>query len=137
VNSPEQALRIWEQVPLERVRLNDASGPAVLENAPEIDPVTRDKVMSHLADAFAQASGAPVEQHATAFGAILVVTLGDPQSPCLRHRKRLADERAGGASHGPQHGHDLFHRNARRLIASDIAGMLGIFHAAKSGREPG
>jgi hypothetical protein len=134
---PEQALRIWEQVPLERVRLTNASGPPVLENAPEIDPVTRDKVMSHLADALAQESGAPVEQHATAFGTILVTTLGEP------HHLAFAIE--GGWPLSVLEVHRM-NRNMGTtdsidtpdgLIASDIAGIVGIFHAAKSGRERG
>lgn len=132
---PEQDLRIWQQVALERIRLNDASGPPTLENAPEVDSVTRDKVMSHLAEALTEASGAPIEQHATAFGTILVATLGEP------HHLAFAIEGSWPMNILEVH---RMNRNAGTtdsidtrdgLIASDIASIVGIFHAAKSARE--
>lgn len=76
---PEQALHAWENVPLDRIRIADAVHLPVLTSQPDVDATTREKTLSHLMDALKAASGAPIEQHATAFGHILVATLKEPR----------------------------------------------------------
>jgi len=72
---PEQSLREWESVPLDRVCVGDDAGPPVLEKTSEADPDTRERTLSHLAKALTKASGEPIEQHTTAFGHIVVAKL--------------------------------------------------------------
>lgn len=75
---PEQALKEWQSVPLERVRIGDADEPPVLCDTPAVDTSTQERAISHLAEALERESGAPIEQHATAFGKILVARLKEP-----------------------------------------------------------
>lgn len=72
---PEQSLAAWEGVSLQRIRIGSDAGPPVLEPARDIDNETRQKALLHLATGLQEASGAPVEQHVTGFGCILVVQL--------------------------------------------------------------
>jgi hypothetical protein len=75
---PEQTLPVWESVPLERIRIGDAAHPPALEPQRDVDATTRERILTHLTEALKVASGAPIEQHATAFGHILVATLKEP-----------------------------------------------------------
>lgn len=72
---PEQTLRAWETVPLDRLRIGGEARPPVLETASEVDATTRDRTLTQLAEALTQASGEPIEQHTTAFGHIFVAKL--------------------------------------------------------------
>jgi hypothetical protein len=75
---PEQALHEWERVPLDRIRIGGAGEPPRLEASPGVDAATRSRVLSHLAAALQDESGAPIEQHTAAFGQILVAQLKEP-----------------------------------------------------------
>jgi len=72
---PEQSLRAWESVPLDRVRIGGDARPPVPDKALEVDATTRERTLVHLAEALTQASGEPIEQHVTAFGHIIVAKL--------------------------------------------------------------
>ena len=72
---PEQSLAAWEGVSLQRVRIGAETGPPALESTRDIDGETRQKALLHLAEGLQQVSGAPVEQHVTGFGTILVAHL--------------------------------------------------------------
>jgi hypothetical protein len=75
---PEQSLQEWQTVALDRVRIGDAGEPPVLGKNPGADSATRDRAVSHMAQALERESGAPIEQHTTAFGKILVAQLKEP-----------------------------------------------------------
>jgi hypothetical protein len=75
---PEQSLKEWQTVALDRVRIGDAGEPPVLGSAPAVDTATRERAITHLAEALERESGAPIEQHTTAFGKILVAQLKEP-----------------------------------------------------------
>jgi hypothetical protein len=75
---PEQELRVWETVPLSRVRIGDDQEPPSLQAQLDVDTTTRDRTLSHLSEALEQASGSAVEQHSTAFGYIIVAKLQEP-----------------------------------------------------------
>lgn len=75
---PEQSLAAWEGVSLQRIRIGSDAGPPVLEPTRDIDNETRQKALLHLATGLQEASGAPVEQHVTGFGCILVAQLHGP-----------------------------------------------------------
>lgn len=74
----EQSLAAWEGVSLQRIRIGADAGPPTLEPMRDIDGETRQKVLLHLAEALQEVSSAPVEQHFTGFGCILVVQLDGP-----------------------------------------------------------
>lgn len=76
---PEQELFAWEKVPLTRIRIGAATAPPALEPSRDVDTVTRERALAHLAEALSEASGYPVEQHATGFGSVLVARLREPQ----------------------------------------------------------
>lgn len=131
---PEQSLRAWEDVPLERVRIGAEAHPPALEGQADVDAMTRERTLAHLADALKQASGAPIEQHATAFGHILVAKLEDP------HHLAFAIDRKWPMSVLEVHRLD---RNAGTaepistrdgLVVPDIAGIVAVFRAAKTGK---
>lgn len=128
---PEQSLRAWEDMPLERVRIGDESHLPALEGQADVDAMTRERTMAHLADALKRASGAPIEQHATAFGHILVAKLEEP------HHLAFAIDRKWPMSVLEVHRLD---RNAGTaepistrdgLVVPDIAGIVAVFRAAK------
>jgi hypothetical protein len=75
---PEQSLDEWRSVALDRVRIGDAGEQPVLGKNPGADSATLDRAVSHLAEALERESGAPIEQHTTAFGKILVAQLKEP-----------------------------------------------------------
>ena len=90
--------------------------------------------MGHLAEALKQASGAPIEQHATAFGHILVAKLEEP------HHLAFAIDRKWPMSVLEVHRLD---RNAGTaepittrdgLVVPDVAGLVEVFRAAKAGK---
>lgn len=76
---PEQTLAAWERVSLARIRIGTDTAPPSLEPMRDVDGATRERVIVHLAEALQEASGAPVEQHATGFGSILVAHLDGAQ----------------------------------------------------------
>lgn len=132
---PEQDLRAWESVPLERVRVGESLQPPNLEKAPEVDTTTRDRTLAHLAAALTEASGEPVEQHKTAFGQILVAKLEGqrhlafaidgkwPLSVLEVHRINR-DEGTTEVVDAPA-----------GLVAADVPGIIGAFRAGKARRE--
>lgn len=129
-NFPEQDLAAWERVPLARVRVSDEPN-LPLEEQPDADATTRERTLAHLADALKQASGSAVEQHATAFGHILVAKLEEPAylgfaiegkwPMAVLEVDRL--DRAAGTTRPIE--------TRKELIAPDIAGILEVFYAAK------
>ena len=128
----EQSLRAWEDVPLQRVRLSDQSDPPSLEKQADVDATTRERTLSHLAEALKQASGGPIEQHATAFGHILVARIEEP------HHLAFAIDGKWPMSVLEVHRLD---RNAGTttpistpdgLIAPDVAGIVEVLRAAKA-----
>jgi transcriptional regulator with XRE-family HTH domain len=75
---PEQELFAWEKVPLTRIRIGTETAPPAVEPSRDVDTVTRERALAHLAEALGEASGHPVEQHATGFGCVLVARLDEP-----------------------------------------------------------
>jgi len=130
---PEQSLRAWEGVPLQRVRLSDCGDPPSLEEEQaDVDATTRERTLSHLADALKQASGGPIEQHATAFGHILVARIEEPNHvafaidgkwPMSVLEVHRLDRNAGTTT-------PISTRDG--LMAPDVAGIVEVFRAAKS-----
>ena len=130
---PEQSLRAWETVPLDRVRISGDVDPPVLEKGPEVDATTRQRTLAHLAEALAQASGEPIEQHTTPFGHIVVAKLEGhnylafaiegqwPMNVLEVHRLNRDDgtTEVVSASDG--------------LIAPDVAAIVAAFRAEKTG----
>lgn len=131
---PEQSLRAWEDVPLERVRVGDEPDPPALEDQSDVDAMTCERTLAHLADALKQASGAPVEQHATAFGYILVAELEAP------HHLAFAIDRKWPMSVLEVHRLDRSTGTAEaisareELVVPDVAGIVEVFRAAKTGK---
>lgn len=131
---PEQSMRAWEDMPLLRVRIGDEPHPPVLEGQADVDATTRERTLGHLADALKQASGAPVEQHATAFGHILVAKLEEP------HHLAFAIDRKWPMSVLEVHRLDRSTGTAEPistrdgLVVSDVAGIVEVFRAAKTGK---
>lgn len=130
----EQTLRVWENFPLERVRVGDNADPPRLERQSDVDATTREKTLAHLAEALKQAGGGPIEQHATAFGHILVAKLDEP------HHLALAIDGKWPMSVLEVHRLD---RDAGTtepistrdgLGAPDVAGIVEVFRAAKTGK---
>jgi predicted transposase YbfD/YdcC len=128
---PEQELKAWEQVPLDRLRIGrDANSPTT-DMVPEVDATTRDRTLAHLAKALTKASGEQIEQHKTAFGQILVAKLVQqqhlafaidakwPMSVLEVHQINRADGTTEVLS------------MPDGLLASDIAGVISTFHARK------
>ena len=76
---PEQELHAWEKATLQRIRIAGEDTAPTLEAAFDIDSMTRERVLAQLVDALANESGAPIEQHTTGFGSILVARLQEPQ----------------------------------------------------------
>jgi hypothetical protein len=129
---PEQSLRAWEVVPLQRVRLSDHSGPPPLEKQADVDATTRERTLTHLAEALKQASGDPIEQHATAFGYILVAKIEEPHHlafaidgkwPMSVLEVHRLDRNAGTAT-------PISTRDG--LTAPDVAGIVDVFRTAKA-----
>jgi transcriptional regulator with XRE-family HTH domain len=75
---PEQTFSAWEAVSLQRIRIGSDTGAPILEPTRDVDNSTREKILLHLAEALQEASGGPVEQHATGFGCVLVAQLRAP-----------------------------------------------------------
>ena len=131
---PEQSMRAWEDMPLLRVRIGDEPHPPALEGQADVDATTRERTLGHLADALKQASGAPVEQHATAFGHILVAKLEEP------HHLAFAIDRKWPMSVLEVHRLDRSTGTAEPistrdgLVVSDVAGIVEVFRAAKTGK---
>ena len=130
----EQSLSAWEAVPLARVRIGDELQPPTLEREADVDATTRERTLGHLADALKQASGAPIEQHATAFGHTVVAKLEEP------HHLAFAIDRKWPMSVLEVHRLD---RNAGTaepistrdgLVVLDVAGLVEVFRAAKAGK---
>lgn len=75
---PEQELDAWEKASLHRIRIAGENTPPALEPTFDVDSMTRERVLAQLVEALANESGAPIEQHATGFGSILVARLQEP-----------------------------------------------------------
>lgn len=75
---PEQELFAWEKVSLQRIRIGSEATAPVTGPFADVDAATREKALAHLAEALQEASGAPVEQHSTGFGCVLVAKLDEP-----------------------------------------------------------
>lgn len=128
---PEQELNEWERVPLARLRIGHDSHPPTVEHAPDVDAVTCDRTLAHLAKALTAASGEPIEQHKTAFGQIVVA-------------KMLQEQHLAFAIEGkwPMSVLEIHHINRTKgtteplsvptgLLAFDVTGMVNAFSANK------
>ncbi len=130
----EQSLNAWEGVPLARVRIGDEPHPPTLDREVDVDATTRERALGHLAHALKQASGAPIEQHATAFGHIVVAKLEEP------HHLAFAIDRKWPMSVLEVHRLDRSAGTAEPisardgLVVPDIAGIVEVFRAAKAGK---
>lgn len=131
---PEQSLQEWESVALDRVRIGDAGEPPVLGKDPGVDSATRERAVSHLAEALERESGAPIEQHTTAFGKILVAQLKEPHHlafaidqkwPLNVLEVHRLDRATGGAEQVEA---------PAGLTVPDINGIVQVYRAAKAQR---
>lgn len=127
----EQALREWEDVPLARVRIADDASPPTLHNQTYVDALTLEKSLAHLAEALKKVSGAPIEQHTTGFGHILVAKLEGPHHlafaidgkwPMNVLEVHRLNRESGTAD--PIQARD-------GLMVPDIAGIVEVFGAAR------
>ncbi len=129
---PEQSLSVWQDVPLARIRIGDEPQPPTLEREADVDATTRERTLGHLANALKQASGAPIEQHTTAFGHILVAKLDEPHHlafaidekwPMSVLEVHRLDRSAGTAE-------PISTRDG--LVVPDVDGIVEVFRAAKT-----
>ena len=132
---PEQELFAWEKISLQRIRFGSDAAPPILEAVSDIDSATREKTLSHLAEALEKTSGEAVEHHSTGFGSILVAKLKGPEylafalgaawpMPVLDvHRMN----RTSGTTESL--------KNRGGLVAADIPGILKVFQSARTGTE--
>jgi len=131
---PEQSLKEWETVALDRVRIGDAGDPPVPGNAPAVDTTTREQAITHLAEALERESGAPIEQHTTAFGKILVAQLKEP------HHLAFAIDQKWPMDVLEVHRLDRATGSAEQieapagLVVPDINGIVQVYRAAKGQR---
>lgn len=131
---PEQLLDEWRGVPLDRVRIGNAGEPPPLSDIPAVDASTRERAISHLAEALERESGAPIEQHATAFGKILVAQLKEP------HHLAFAIEQKWPMNVLEVHRLDRATGGAEQidapsgLFVPDINGIVQIYRMAKAER---
>jgi hypothetical protein len=131
---PEQSLDEWRSVALDRVRIGDASEPPVLGKNPGADSATLDRTVSHLAEALERESGAPIEQHTTAFGKILVAQLKEPHHLAFAIDQKWPMNvlevhclnRATGAAEQVE--------APVGLVAPDINAVVQVYRAAKAER---
>jgi hypothetical protein len=130
----EQSLDEWKSVALDRVRIGDAGEPPVLGVNPGVDSATLEKAVSHLAEALVRESGAPIEQHTTAFGKILVAQLKEPHHlafaidqnwPMNILEVHRLDRATGGAQQVEA---------PSGLMVPDVNGIVQVYRAAKAER---
>jgi hypothetical protein len=132
---PEQDMAAWEKVPLQRIRVGSEVAPPTLEASSEVDPLTREKTLTHLSEALRSESGDEVEQHTTGFGSILVARLKGaeylafalsavwPMTVLDIHRMN----RTSGTTE-PQ-------KKPTNLAATDVDGIVKVFKVAKASKE--
>lgn len=128
---PEQDLQAWEKLSLQRIRIGSDATVPVIEPVTDVDSATRERTLSHLAEALEKESASPVEQHATGFGCIIVAQLTEPEylafalgsawpMPVLEiHHMNRGD----GSSEPIKH--------PSGLIAADVPGILDVFRKAR------
>jgi hypothetical protein len=133
---PEQDFLAWEKVPLHRIRIGSDAAPPCLEATCNADTATRERILSHLAEALQAASESSVEHHATGFGSVLVARLNEPHYLAFAlgaawpiavlevHRLNRSD----GSTEPIDAPADL--------IAADVQGIVEVFRSAKA-REGG
>lgn len=129
---PEQDFLAWEKIPLQRIRIGADAAAPVLEPSADVDLVTREKTLAHLAEALTQASGSPVEQHSTGFGTVLVAKLHRthylgfalgaawPMNVLEVHRLNRADGSAEPVD------------APAALVAADIQGIVRVFRSVQA-----
>jgi hypothetical protein len=131
---PEQSLQRWQDFTLNRVRIGEASEPPPVSENPGADSATRERIVSHLAQALEKESGAPIEQHTTAFGKILVAQLKEPHHlafaidqkwPMNVLEVHRLDRATGGA--------EQIHAPAG-LVVPDISSIVQVYRTAKAAR---
>jgi transcriptional regulator with XRE-family HTH domain len=135
---PEQELFAWEKISLGRIRIGTDSAAPVLESATDVDPTTRERTLSHLAEALREASGDGVELHGTGFGCVLVANLNETeclgfalgsQWPMPVLEVHHIDRSAGTTEPIPA---------PAGIVAPDIKGILDVFKAQREKkRGPG
>jgi hypothetical protein len=130
----EQSLKEWQCVPLDRVRIDDAGEPPPLGEDLVADSATRERAVSHLAQALERESGAPIEQHTTAFGKILVAQLKEP------HHLAFAIDQKWPMNVLEVHRLDRATGGAEQidapagLVVPDIKSIVQVYRAAKAER---
>lgn len=131
----EQSLQEWQGVALDRVRIGDAGEPPVLGKDLGADSTTRERAVSQLAEALERESGAPIEQHTTAFGKILVAQLQEPYHlafaidqkwPMNVLEVHRLDRATGGAEQIEA---------PAGLMVPNINGIMEVYRAAKAERR--
>lgn len=131
---PEQSLEEWRSVALDRVRIGDAGESPILRKKQGVDSATRERAVSHLAEALERESGAPIEQHTTAFGKILVAQLKEPHHlafaidqhwPMNVLEVHRLDRATGGAEQVEA---------PSGLMVPDINGVVQMYRAVKAER---
>ena len=132
---PEQELFAWEKISLQRIRIGAEAAPPTLEAPSDVDSTTREKTLSHLAEALGKISGDDVEHHSTGFGSIMVAKLRGSDYiafalgsswpiPVLDvHRMN----RASGSTQPL--------RKPVGIVAADIPGIIKLFQSAKANHE--
>ena len=131
---PEQSLQEWQSVALDRVRIGDAGEPPILGKDPGADSATRERAVSQLAEALERESGAPIEQHTTAFGKILVAQLQEP------HHLAFAIDQKWPMNVLEVHRLDRATGGAEQieapagLMVPNINGIVEVYRAAKAER---
>ncbi|TFV48277.1 hypothetical protein [Bradyrhizobium niftali] len=129
---PEQALRGWESVPLDRVRLSRETAPPQVEATSDVDLMTREKAMARFVNALRDASGAPIEVHSAAFGNIVVAALNEPLHLAFAIDSKwplsVLEVHRLDRNSGSTEPIDL----VDGLTALDVQKAIEVFHAAKN-----
>jgi len=132
---PEQELFAWEKVSLQRIRIGGEASSPTLETPSDVDSTTREKTLSHLAEALGKVSGDDVEHHSTGFGSIMVaklqgsdylaIALGSSWPIPVLDVHRM--NRASGSTQPLT--------KPVGVVAADIPGIVKIFQSAKANQE--
>jgi hypothetical protein len=132
---PEQQFLAWEKASLHRIRIGPDATPPHLEPAQDADSATKERTLTHLAEALQAAGGGPVERHGTGFGCVLVAKVAEPYYiafavgqawPMAILEVDRMDRKSGSAE--PMH-------TPEGLAATDAEALVEIFRSAKASRK--
>ena len=129
---PEQELFAWEKVPLTRIRIGTDTTPPALEPSRDVDTITRERALAHLAEALSEASGHPVEQHATGFGCALVARLDEPYYLAFALNAPWPMTVLEVHRLNRESGTNELVASPSRLPGLDVVGILDLYRAARS-----